>query len=74
MSSDPRVTVVSRALHLFHGTGYCSMGEHQPNINYYCYDEANAILAALDDVYQPAALVTSRKVLTLSARQGRHRG
>jgi hypothetical protein len=68
---DARVEVVSRALHTFHGRGYCSMGKHEPTSNYYCYDESRAILAALDGQYEPGDYPTASKALTLSARQRR---
>lgn len=50
------------------------MGKHQPATNYLCYDEARAILAALDGAYATSPIPTSQKQLTLSARQGRKHG
>lgn len=64
---DNRVERVSRALHTFHGQGYCSMGKHNAGQNYHCYDEARAILDALDGgETSDYPDITSK--LTLSAR------
>ena len=66
---DPRVVLLSRTLHLFHGGGYCTQGEHIAGLNFYCYDEARAILAALDGDTEPGPIPQRKKTLTLSARQ-----
>lgn len=71
--SDPRVGVVSRALHTFHGLGYCSMGKHMPGQTFHCFDEARAILAALDGEIEPGGYPDRKPALTLSARQKRGR-
>jgi len=66
---DPRVGIVSRALHTFHGAGYCTAGKHGNGQNFYCYDEARAILASLDGEVDPGNYPEPRRALTLSARQ-----
>lgn len=67
-NADPRVGVVSRALHTFHGRGYCTMGSHLPGLNFYCYDEARAILDALDGG-DTSDYPDGKPALTLSGRQ-----
>lgn len=69
--TDDRVGTVSRALHTFHGTGYCSMGKHMPGQNYLCYDEARAVLAAIDGS-DPGDYRDVGRALTLKARAERH--
>lgn len=71
--SDPRVGVVSRALHTFHGQGYCSMGKHNAGQSYHCFDEARALLEALDGENPPGDYRDPKATLTLSARQKRGR-
>lgn len=66
---DPRVGVLSRALHTFNGRGYCTAGKHLPGLNFFCYDEARALLSALDGDSEPGEYVVPKKALTLSARQ-----
>lgn len=70
---DPRVGVLSRALHTFHGRGYCTAGKHGNGQNFYCYDEARALLAALDGETEPGEYTVPKKALTLSARQQKTR-
>jgi hypothetical protein len=65
---DQRVEIVSRALHTFHGIGYCTMGKHISGMNFHCYDEARAILAALDGG-DTAPYRDPKATLTLSARE-----
>lgn len=69
---DPRVGIVSRTLHTFHGPGYCTAGKHLGGLNFYCFDEARAIIAALDGA-DPGNYPDSKPALTLSARQRRAR-
>jgi hypothetical protein len=73
LSSEDRITIVSRALHTFHGQGYCTLGKHLPGLNFHCYDEARAILAALDGEAETSDIPNPKKALTLSARQERSR-
>jgi hypothetical protein len=70
---DPRVDVVARALHTFHGLGYCTQGKHFNHLNFHCHDEARAILAALDGRVEAGNYPDSKKNLTLSAREERAR-
>lgn len=71
--SDPRVSVVSRALHTFHGPGYCTQGKHAFDQNYYCFDEARAVLSALDGKTEPGEYRERKATLTLAGRQKKAR-
>lgn len=65
---DERVQVIGRALHMFHGRGYCSMGAHDQRNTYTCWDEARVVLQALDGL-GPSRYPREERVSTLSARR-----
>lgn len=67
--SQALVEDVGKTLHVVHGRGYCSQGQHLTSANYACWDEARAVLAAING-HTPRAYPDAGPLpATLAARE-----
>jgi hypothetical protein len=60
---------IGKALHQYHGRGYCTLGAHDPRNSYTCWEEAQVVLLAIDG-QGPRDYPQRTGKLTLSARKG----
>ncbi len=65
---DSTIERIGKALHVFHGLGYCSQGPHAPQGQYHCWEEARVILDAIAGDNVPDDYPGTTDARTLSAK------
>lgn len=65
---DATINAVAKALHVYHGVGYCSSGPHTSLYGFACYDEARVVINAVNGVNVPTEGPGTTDKRTLSAK------
>lgn len=63
------VSDVGKTLHVFHGRGYCTQGQHLAQSTYHCWDEARVVIGAINGHVPKEYPDQGEHPMTLAARE-----